>query len=147
MCFLLERSIKTLALRIEKHNENAQFVAEALSSNPMVKKVYYPGLPSHKNHELAKRQMNGFGGMLSFDLDETLNAKIFQKKLKMIKPSMSLAGVESTIIQPSLTSHALLSPEERISQGISDNLLRFSVGLENKEDIMADIEQALKNIA
>lgn len=147
MCFLLERSIKTLALRIEKHNENAHFVAKALSSNPMVKKVYYPGLISHKNHELAKRQMNGFGGMLSFDLDETLNAKIFQKKLKMIKPSMSLAGVESTIIQPSLTSHALLSPEERISQGISDNLLRFSVGLENKEDIMADIEQALKNIA
>lgn len=147
MCFLLERSIKTLALRIEKHNENAHFVAQELSSNPMVKKVYYPGLVSHKNHELAKRQMNGFGGMLSFDLDETLNAKIFQKKLQMIKPSMSLAGVESTIIQPSLTSHALLSPEERISQGISDNLLRFSVGLENKEDIMADIEQALKNIA
>lgn len=147
MCFLLERSIKTLALRIEKHNENAHFVAEALSSNPMVKQVYYPGLVSHKNHELAKRQMNGFGGMLSFDLDETLNAKLFQKKLQMIKPSMSLAGVESTIIQPSLTSHALLSPEERMSQGISDNLLRFSVGLENKEDIMADIEQALKNIA
>ena len=146
MCFLLERSIKTLALRIEKHNENAHFVAEALSSNPMVKQVYYPGLVSHKNHELAKRQMNGFGGMLSFDLDETLNAKLFQKKLQMIKPSMSLAGVESTIIQPSLTSHALLSPEERMSQGISDNLLRFSVGLENKEDIMADIEQALKNI-
>ena len=90
--------------------------------------------------------MLGYGGMLSFDLDPKLNAKLFQKKLDMIKPSMSLAGVESTIIQPSLTSHALLSAEERNAQGISDNLLRLSVGLENKEDIMADIEQALKKI-
>lgn len=146
MCFLLERSIKTLALRIEKHNENAQYVAEVLSSHSLIKKVNYPGLESHKNHELAKRQMHGFGGMLSFDLDDSLDAQKFQKKLLMIKPSMSLAGVESTIIQPSLTSHALISAEERKAQGISDNLLRLSVGLENKEDIIADIEQALKNI-
>lgn len=146
MCFLLERSIKTLALRIEKHNENAQYVANALSLNPMVKKVYYPGLESHENHELAKRQMHGFGGMLSFDLEKKLDARQFQKKLGMIKPSMSLAGVESTIIQPSLTSHALLPAEERRAQGISDNLLRLSVGLENKEDIVADIEQALNKI-
>jgi cystathionine beta-lyase len=145
MCFLLERSIKTLALRVEKHNENAQFVAEALSLNPLVKKVFYPGLTSHKNHDIAKSQMHGFGGMLSFDLDTKLDAKLFQKKLNMIKPSMSLAGVESTVIQPSLTSHALLSSKERETLGISDNLLRLSVGLENKEDILADIEQALKN--
>lgn len=146
MCFLLERSIKTLALRIEKHNENAQYVAEVLSSHSLIKKVNYPGLESHKNHQLAKRQMHGFGGMLSFDLDDSLDAQKFQKKLLMIKPSMSLAGVESTIIQPSLTSHALISAEERKAQEISDNLLRLSVGLENKEDIIADIEQALKNI-
>lgn len=146
MCFLLERSIKTLALRIEKHNENAQYVAEALSSHPMIKQVNYPGLDSHKDHELAKRQMHGFGGMLSFDLNDGLNAKDFQQKLLLIKPSMSLAGVESTIIQPSLTSHALISAEERKAQGISDNLLRLSVGLENKEDIYADIEQAIKNL-
>ena len=144
MCFLLERSIKTLALRVEKHNLNAQYVAEALSINPLIKKVFYPGLTSHKNHDIAKRQMHGFGGMLSFDLDIKLDAKLFQKKLNMIKPSMSLAGVESTVIQPSLTSHALLTPQEREAQGISDNLLRLSVGLENKEDILADIEQALK---
>ena len=143
MCFLLERSIKTLGVRIEKHNENAQFIAEKLASNSLIKKVYYPGLASHKNHHLAKEQMHGFGGMLSFDLDDSVEAKAFQKKLKMIKPSMSLAGVESTIIQPSLTSHALLSAEERKSQGISDNLLRLSVGLENKEDILEDILQAL----
>jgi len=145
MCFLLERSIKTLALRVEKHNLNAQYVADALSLNPMINKVFYPGLASHKNHEIAKRQMHGFGGMLSFELDDQLDAYVFQKKLKMIKPSMSLAGVESTIIQPSLTSHALLSPQEREAQGIADNLLRLSVGLENKEDILADIEQALNN--
>ena len=144
MCFLLERSIKTLALRVEKHNQNAQYVADALSSNPLIKKVFYPGLTSHKNHDIAKRQMHGFGGMLSFDLDKKLDAKLFLKKLNMIKPSMSLAGVESTVIQPSLTSHALLSPQERDALGISDNLLRLSVGLENKEDILADIEQALK---
>ncbi len=144
MCFLLERSIKTLALRVEKHNTNAQFVAESLDFNPLIKKVFYPGLPSHKNHDIAKRQMHGYGGMLSFDLDEALDAKLFQQKLSMIKPSMSLAGVESTIIQPSLTSHALLSSQERKEQGISNNLLRLSVGLENKEDILSDIEQALK---
>lgn len=144
MCFLLERSIKTLALRVEKHNENAQFVAEALSRNVKVKKVYYPGLSDHLDHELAKRQMHGFGGMLSFELSDNINAGSFQKKLAMIKPNMSLAGVDSTIIQPVLTSHALLGPEERRKQGITDNLLRLSVGLENKEDIIADIEAALK---
>ena len=145
MCFLLERSIKTLGVRIEKHNENAQFIAEKLTSIGLIRKVHYPGLTSHKDHHLAKAQMHGFGGMLSFDLSPDLEAKSFQKKLKMIKPSMSLAGVESTIIQPSLTSHALLSAEERQSQGISDNLLRLSVGLENKEDILEDILQAINN--
>ena len=144
MCFLLERSMKTLALRIEKHNENAEFIAENLMGSSLVKKVYYPGLTSHKNHEIAKAQMHGFGGMLSFDLADELDAKEFQQNLKLIKSSMSLAGIESTIIQPSLTSHALLSHKERMNLGISDNLLRLSVGLENKEDILADLTQALK---
>ena len=144
MCFLLERSIKTLALRIEKHNENAQFIAEELSSNPLITKVFYPGLPSHKDHDLARSQMHGFGGMMSFELDQEFDTRAFQKKLQLIKPSMSLAGVESTIIQPSLTSHALMSAEERSKQGIGDHLFRLSVGIENKEDILADIERALK---
>ncbi|MGI9531140.1 trans-sulfuration enzyme family protein [Lutimonas sp.] len=144
MCFLLERSIKTLGVRIEKHNSNAQFIAESLESNEAIKRVYYPGLKSHKDHELAKSQMHGFGGMLSFELHENMDAGAYQKRLQMIKPSMSLAGVESTIIQPSLTSHALLSPEERKTQGISDNLLRLSVGIENKEDILNDLIQAIK---
>lgn len=144
MCFLLERSIKTLALRIEKHNENAQFLAERLSQNSTIEKVYYPGLMTHKGHEIAKKQMHGFGGMLSFVLKDSVDAKSFQKKLHMIKPSMSLAGVETTVIQPSLTSHALLTIEERRKIGIVDNLLRLSVGLEDKEDILSDIEQAIK---
>lgn len=144
MCYLLERSIKTLGIRIEKHNANAQFIAERLENQAGIKRVYFPGLLSHQDHELARSQMHGFGGMLSFELDDEIDAKLFQKRLQMIKPSMSLAGVETTIIQPSLTSHALLSKEERDSQGISDNLLRLSVGIENKEDILNDLIQAIK---
>ena len=87
--------------------------------------------------------MRGFGGMLSFELKDGINASLFQKQLKMIKPSMSLAGVESTILLPTLTSHALLSAEERAAEGIKDNLMRFSVGIEEKEDLIADLEQAL----
>ena len=143
-CYLLERSIKTLGVRIEKHNANAMFLAEALQEAEGVEKVYYPGLKTHVNHEVAASQMHGFGGMLSFVLDESMDAKGFQRRLKMIKPAMSLAGVESTIIQPSLTSHALMSAEQRKKQGIDDNLLRLSVGIENQEDILEDILQALK---
>jgi len=143
MCYLLERSIKTLGVRVEKHNENAQFVAEFLNNHSAVKKVYYPGLKNHPNHDIAKAQMSGYGGMLSFELKEYFDAVKFQKALKLIKPSMSLAGVESTILMPTLTSHALLSKEERNKQGISNNLLRLSVGIENIEDIINDLEQAI----
>jgi len=146
MCYLLERSIKTLGIRVDKHNENAQIIAKFLSNHSAIKKVYYPGLQDHPNHKIAKAQMNGFGGMLSFELNEELDATKFQKSLKLIKPSMSLAGVESTILMPTLTSHALLSKEERKKQGISDNLLRFSVGIENIEDIITDLEQALVQV-
>ncbi len=144
MCYLLERSIKTLGVRVEKHNENALKVAEFLENHSSVKKVYYPGLKSHVNHELAKKQMHGFGGMLSFELVEDQKTKEFQKFLHLIKPTMSLAGVESTILMPTLTSHALLSVEERKKQGISDGLLRLSVGIENVDDIIYDLENALK---
>ncbi|MCD6544048.1 MAG: aminotransferase class I/II-fold pyridoxal phosphate-dependent enzyme [Flavobacteriaceae bacterium] len=146
MCYLLERSIKTLGVRVDKHNANAQIVAKFLNDHPSVRRVYYPGLKSHPNHEIAKEQMNGFGGMLSFELDTNLDAKDFQNYLTMIKASMSLAGVESTILMPSLTSHALLSEEERKKQGISDGLLRLSVGIENVEDIVYDLQQALQQV-
>jgi cystathionine beta-lyase len=143
--FLVLRGIKTLHIRMQRHCENGAAVAHYLKNHPKVGKVYWPGFEEHPNHAIAKSQMIGFGGMLSFDLDGSLDAKLFQKKLNMIKPSMSLAGVESTVIQPSLTSHALLSPQEREALGISDYLIRLSVGLENKEDILEDIEQAIKN--
>lgn len=141
--WLLERSIKTMGLRVRAQNENAQKMAEFLEQNHLVKGVHYPGLPSHKDHELAKKQMRGFGGMLSFELND-LDASAFMKNLTLIKPSMSLAGVESTILSPTKTSHALISPEEREEQGINDNLMRFSLGIEEIEDLIADIEQALK---
>ena len=146
MCYLLERSIKTLGVRVEKHNENAQIVADFLQEHPFVQKVYYPGLKDHPNHEIAKKQMHGYGGMLSFELQENLDTKSFQKALQLIKASMSLAGVESTILMPSLTSHALLSEKERKKQGISDQLLRLSVGIENVEDIIYDLQQALQKV-
>jgi len=144
MCYLLERSMKTLGVRVEKHNENAQIVAEFLNQHTAVKQVYYPGLPSHPNHKIAKNQMHGFGGMLSFELEGKYNAEIFQRSLQMIKPSMSLGSVETLILMPTLTSHALLSQEEREKQGISNNLLRLSVGIENVKDIIDDIKRALK---
>lgn len=144
--WLLERSIKTMGLRVKAQNKNAKKIAKYLEKHEDVERVYYPGLKSHPDHKLAKSQMKGFGGMLSFELKEGINASLFQKQLKMIKPSMSLAGVESTILLPTLTSHALLSAEEREEQGIKDNLMRFSVGIEEKEDLIADLEQALEAV-
>ena len=144
--WLLERSLKTMGLRVKAQNENAQRMAEYLEGSNAVTKVYYPGLKSHPDYELAKAQMNGFGGMLSFELHEDYDAAQFQKELQLIKPSMSLAGVESTVLSPTKTSHALLSSEERAKQGILDGLIRFSVGIEEPEDLVADIEQALKKV-
>ena len=144
--WMLERSIKTLGLRVKRQNKNAKKLAKWLEKHPDVTTVYYPGLKSHPDYEIAKKQMTGFGGMLSFELKEGLDASMFQKELKLIKSSMSLAGVESTILSPTLTSHALLTSEERKEQGINDGLLRFSVGIEEKEDLINDIEQALEKI-
>ena len=144
--WLLERSIKTMGIRVKAQNTNAQHMAEYLAAHSDINKVYYPGLPDHPGHELAKTQMSGFGGMLSFELDQAYDASQFQKALKLIKPSMSLAGVESTVLSPTQTSHALIGPEERKNQGIADGLIRFSVGIEEPEDLIFDIEQALKEI-
>jgi cystathionine beta-lyase len=143
MCYLLERSIKTLGIRVERHNANAQFIAEYLEKHEAITKVYYPGLKNHPNHQVATNQMKGFGGMLSFELNSEYDAIKFQKDLQLIKPSMSLAGVESTILLPSKTSHALLTPDQRKDVGIADNLLRFSVGIEDVKDIIKDIELAI----
>ncbi len=142
--WLLERSMKTLAIRIKAHNRNARKLAKWLNKNPFVKHVYYPGLKSHPNYKLAKSQMKGFTGMLSFELDDAINAEAFLKALQLIKPSMSLAGVESTILAPSKTSHALLGEEERKKQGISEGLLRLSVGIEDWKDLVLDLKQAFE---
>ncbi|RCL67075.1 MAG: PLP-dependent transferase [Cryomorphaceae bacterium] len=144
--WLLERSIKTLFLRVKAQNKNAQKIAEFLYVNDNVKSVYYPGLESHPQHELAKRQMNGYGGMLSFLMKEEKKSDEFTRFLKIIKPAMSLGGVESTITSPSLTSHSKISKEKREKFGISDGLLRFSVGIEDYEDLKNDLTQAFEKI-
>jgi cystathionine beta-lyase len=144
--WLLERSIKTMGIRVKSQNENAMRLAEYLDGNANIRQVNYPGLTSHPDHALAKSQMHGFGGMLSFELKESIDATEFRKELKLIKSSMSLAGVESTVLSPTQTSHALLSEEDRIKQGIADGLIRFSIGIEEPEDLIADIEQALEHV-
>lgn len=144
--WLLERSLKTMGIRVQRQNENAMTLAKWLDEHEGIKKVYYPGLESHDDHEMAKAQMNGFGGMMSFELENGLDAVAFRKGLRLIKSSMSLAGVESTVLSPAQTSHALLPPEERERQGISDGLIRFSVGIEEAEALIRDIEQALHKV-
>ena len=143
MVWMLERSMKTLGLRVKAQSKNAKKLAKYLNKHPDVKHVYYPGLKGHPEHKLAKSQMKSFGAMMSFELNENINASKFLESLQLIKPSMSLAGVESTMLLPALTSHALLSQEERDKLGISDGLIRFSLGIESKKDLIKDIEHAL----
>ena len=143
-CYLLERSLKTLGIRVEKQNNNARRVAEYLERHPRILKVYYPGLESHPGYDIAKKQMRDFGAMLAFELDDSvITAEHFQKRLRMITPAVSLGGVETIICSPKLTSHAKISAEERAELGIADSLLRLSVGIEDVDDIIADIEDAL----
>ncbi len=143
-CYLLERSMKTLSLRVHQQNQNAQALAEFLEGHPKVLKVNYPGLPSHPDHELAKRQMSGFGGMLSFEVKGGIaGGEEVIRKLNIITKALSLGGVESTICAPALTSHSKLTAEQRAAKGIGDGLLRLSVGIEGAEDLVEDLEQAL----
>ena len=141
--WLLERSLKTLNLRVKEQTKNAQIIAEYLEKSTDFEAVYYPGLQSHPQYGLAQKQMKGFGAMLSFELKEGVDAMAFQNNLQLIKPSMSLAGLESTTVSPAQTTHALLSEKERLARGIKEGLIRFSVGIEEPEDLIADIEQAL----
>ncbi len=141
MCYLLERSLKTLEVRVTRQNKNAQMIAEFLHDQPGIEKVYYPGLSDHAGHGIARKQMSGYGGMVSFELKSTDIYK-FQKRLQIIKPAMSLGGVESTICSPSHTSHRHLTREQREQDGIRDNLLRLSVGIEDADDLIGDLKQA-----
>jgi len=144
--WLLERSLKTLNLRVKEQTKNAHIMAGYLEQSNDIDKVYYPGLESHPQYEVAKNQMKGFGAMLSFELKKGIDAMDFQNNLSLIKPSMSLAGLESTTVSPTQTTHALLSEQERLERGIKDGLIRFSVGIEEPEDLIADIEQAIKKV-
>lgn len=140
--YLMERSLKTLDVRVHRINKNAQSIAEFLSIHPAVSRVNYPGLPEHPGHEIAKRQMYGYGGMLSFELKD-MDSLDFQRSLKLIKPSMSLGGVETITSSPIHTSHRHLDPDTRKKEGITEGLIRLSVGIESSADLINDIDQVL----
>jgi len=144
-CFLALRGIKTLHIRMQRHCENAQRVAEYLQQHPRVSKVYYPGLPTHPGHKLAARQMRGFGGMLSFELhgDSYPEAIKVMESIKLFSLGESLGGVESLCTHPASMTHASIPKEEREKNGLKDTLIRLSVGIEDAEDLIADLEQAL----
>jgi len=145
--FLVQRGIQTLELRIQKQNENAMKISQFLETQKKIRIVHYPGLKSHPDHEIAKRQMKGFGGMLSFELDADFEkTKKFMDSLKFIKLATSLGGVTSLANQPITNTHAVLSPEERAKAGISESLVRLSVGIENVESLILDLKQALDSI-
>jgi cystathionine gamma-synthase len=142
--YLLVRGLKTLALRIERQNTSAQAIAEFLDAHPRVGRVYYPGLKSHPNHEVAKRQMRGFGGVVTFEVEGDLDAAsrvVDACRIPRIAPS--LGGVESLIEQPALMSFYELTTEERLQVGIKDNLIRYSVGIEDTADLIDDLRAAL----
>jgi cystathionine gamma-synthase/cystathionine beta-lyase len=143
-CWLLLRSLKTLPLRLERHCANALEVARWLQTHAKVTAVYYPGLEDHPGHELSKRQASGFGGMLSFRVDSAETARQVLKRLKLISFAESLGGVESLMTLPAVQTHADIPESERLRLGICERLLRLSVGIESRCDIIADLEQALK---
>jgi cystathionine beta-lyase/cystathionine gamma-synthase len=144
--FLLLRGIKTLVLRMKQHEENGRAVAEFLSTQSKLTRLNYPGLKSHPQHELAKKQQRGFGSMLSFDLGSRANAGKFLGALKLFLNAESLGGVESLASHSATTTHAALTDEERASVGITEGLVRLSAGIEDKDDLIADLDQALKAV-
>jgi cystathionine gamma-lyase/cystathionine beta-lyase/cystathionine gamma-lyase/homocysteine desulfhydrase len=144
--WLVLRGVKTLAVRMERHNSNGLAVARHLDGHPKVKKVHYPGLPSHPQYELAKKQMTGFGGMLAFETGSLENARAVLKSVRLCSLAESLGGVETLISHPATMTHASVPPEERQRLGITDGLVRISVGIEDVEDLLADLDQALAKI-
>ena len=141
--FLVLRGTKTLAVRMEKHDENGRAVASFLSEHPKVQMVYYPGLISHKQHEIAKRQQKGFGGMVAFETGSLENAKKVLENVKLCTLAESLGGVETLISHPATMTHASVPPDTRKKLLITDGLVRISVGIEDVEDIISDLDQAL----
>jgi cystathionine gamma-synthase len=143
VCWLLQRGLKSFALRMRQHNENGLALAQFLAERPEVKRVYYPGLESHPGHEVAKRTMRGFGGLLTFSLHDDRHAAMrFVDSVRIPKIGPSLGGVESLIEQPLLMSYWNMTPEQRAAIGIEDSMIRVSVGIEDKDELIADFRQA-----
>ena len=142
-CWLVERSLKTIVLRVRQQNHNAMSIADFLQHDSRINRVFYPGLPEHPGHAIAKAQMTGgFGGMLSFEVKD--NADRFMSRLKLIKRAISLGGVETTVTSPTKTSHVKMSERERLAIDVTNNLVRFSTGIEETQDLIDDINQALE---
>jgi cystathionine beta-lyase/cystathionine gamma-synthase len=144
-CFLVLRGIKTLHLRMQRHCENGKVIAHFLRQHPKVSKVYWPGFEDHKNHEIARKQMRDFGGMLSFTLhgDQMADALKVMESLKVFSLAESLGGVESLCTHPASMTHASIPKEEREKGGLKDTLIRLSVGVEDVEDLVDDLKQAI----
>lgn len=145
-CFLTARGVKTLAVRMERHNANGMALAKFLAGHAKVKHVLYPGLTTHPQHEVAKRQQKGFGAMISFDVGSLEAARRLLENVKLCSLAESLGGVETLISHPALMTHASIPPERRREVGITDGLVRLSVGIEDAEDLMADLERALAKV-
>ncbi len=144
--WLVLRGIKTLAIRMREHEKNALYLAEFLEKHPKIEKIYYPGLPTHEHHQLAKSQMSGFGGMISLEIKGGFTeVEKFASRLKLFLLAESLGGVESLLCYPAKMTHGSLPEAERLKRGIKDNLLRLSVGIENLKDLKKDLENALIN--
>jgi cystathionine beta-lyase/cystathionine gamma-synthase len=144
--WLVLRGVKTLAVRMRQHSENGMVVAQFLAKHPKVQKVHYPGLPDHPQHALAQRQMTGFGGMLSFESGSLESAKTILKSVRLCSLAESLGGVETLISHPASMTHSIIPAADRERLGITDGLVRISVGIEDVEDLIADLEQALAKI-
>jgi len=144
--WLVLRGTKTLHLRMQAHNRNGQQVAEFLEAHPRIERVYYPGLPSHPQHELAARQMRGFTGMVSFEVNTLERARLVAENTRLFALAESLGGVESLVVHPALMTHASVPREMRERMGVSDGLLRLSVGIEDVEDLIEDLDQALARL-
>ena len=145
-CWLVLRGVKTLAVRMIQHEINGQAVAKFLEGNPKVKEVFYPGLPDHPQHELAKRQMSGFGSMITFELGSLKNAQKMLRKVRICSLGESLGGVETLISHPATMTHAALGEKGRKAIGLTDGMVRISVGVEDADDIIDDLNEALKAI-
>jgi cystathionine beta-lyase/cystathionine gamma-synthase len=145
-CFLVSRGIKTLAVRMAEHDANGMAIAQHLAQHPKVKHVLYPGLPSHPQHKIARKQQTGFGAMISFDLGSLEAARALLNHVKLCSLAESLGGVETLISHPATMTHASIPPDVRLRTGITDGLVRISVGIEDVEDLVADLDAALEAV-